>query len=200
MDAMRESPRDIPADEWEILERVADGGEHLKRGSEFMRLRDLMIFRLMGNAGLRIHEAVELRVDDLHLEHGYIHVLGKGQKHRKVKVKGGKLVDAIRAWQAVMPKSLDGTLITDEHGHSIGRIAAWTRFTMIAETAHVQATPHALRHTFIYRLIDTCMKRGMHWAAALKTVCQQTGDTAEVILEYYSGARESDICAAMEAM
>lgn len=200
METMRESPRDIPADEWALLELVAEGGEHLKRGGEFYRLRDLVLFRLMGNAGLRIHEAVGLRLDDLHLEQGYIHVVGKGQKHRKVKVKSGKLVEAIKAWQAIKPESLEGTLVTEQNGDAISRFTAGERFAMIAQTAGVQATPHALRHTFIYRLIDACMAKGMHWAAALKTVCLQTGDTPDVILDYYTGARESDIFAVMEVL
>ena len=200
MDAMRENPRDIPESEWCLLEQVAESGGHLQEESEFFRLRDLVLFRLMGNAGLRIHEAVQLRMSDLHLDKGYIHVLGKGKKHRNVKVKSGKLPDAIQAWLAIKPESLDGTLITAENGHSIDRITAWRRFTLIAETANIQATPHALRHTFIYRLIETLMKQGIHWAAALKTVCLQTGDTPDVILEYYTGARESDIFAAMEAL
>lgn len=200
MDKMREIPRDIAGAEWTILERCAERGEHMQEQSEFYRLRDLVIFRLMGNAGLRIHEAVQLRMSDLHLEKGYIHVLGKGKKHRNVKVRSGPLVDAIQAWLAIKPESLDGTLVTDEKGKSINRITAWRRFTLIAEKAGVQATPHALRHTFIYRFMEMCVKKGMHFTAALKAVCLQTGDTTDVILEYYTGARESDIWAVMEAL
>lgn len=201
IDATRESPRDVAEADFASLERVAESGEHLCVENELLRARDLLIFRLMANAGLRIHEVVGLQLDDLHLEQGYIHILGKGQKHRKVKVRGGKLVAAIRAWLAIAPASLDGAVVTNEKGHSIHRSTAWARFTMIAELAGVKATPHAMRHTFIYRFMDAFM--GGDWRklpAAIDAVCQQTGDTPEVILAYYTRARESDICAAMEVM
>lgn len=201
MDAMRESPRDIPDEEWASLEHVAETGAHLREESELYRLRDLLIFRLMGNAGLRIHEAVGLRLDDLHLEQGYIHVLGKGKKHRKIKVKAGTLVETIRAWMAIMPKSIDGTLVTDAGGRSIDRCTAWRRFGLIAKTAGVQATPHALRHTFIYRYLKNFIRGDFsRMMPAIKAVCQLTGDTTDVILAYYTNPRESDIYAAMEAM
>lgn len=194
-DATRESPRDVQPDEWARLEMAAEAGR-----ADLLGLRDLLIFRLMGSAGLRIHEAVELRLDDLHLEDGYIHVLGKGQKHRKVRV-GGKLVKVIREWMERMPKSVDGTLVTDMRGRSIDRITAWRRFELIAQAAGVACTPHALRHTYIYRFMDAIMAGDQgKLPAAIDAVCQQTGDRPEVILQYYTRARESDLRAVAEVM
>lgn len=200
MNATPETPRDIPDDDRLALERVADSGAHLGEENEFYRLRDSLIFWLMGNAGLRIHETVGLKLSDLHLEQGYIHVLGKGKKHRTIKVKAGKLVEVIRAWMAIMPKSLDGMLLTDINGGAITRCTAWRRFGLIAETAGVQATPHMMRHTFINRILDECERQGMRWQAALKFACLQTGDTPEVILAYYTNPRESEMFAIMERL
>lgn len=195
-DATRESPRDVQADEWSKLEAAAEG----YLADDPLGLRDLLIFRLLGSAGLRIHEVVGLRLDDLHLADGYIHVLGKGQKHRKVRV-GGKLVRVMGEWLERMPNPVDGTLVTNLSGQSIDRVSAWRRFGLIAEAAGVKTTPHAMRHTYIYRYMDAFMAGDKgRLPAAIDAVCQQTGDRPEVILQYYTRARESEMRAVAEVM
>lgn len=194
-DATRESPRDISEDDRLKLEAVVEAGEAFLIG-----LRDSVIFFLMNNAGLRISEVIGLLLSDLHLDEGYIHVLGKGNKHRRVKV-GGRLVEKIRLWLSLKPDSIEGTLITTESGLSITRGQAWRRFVAIAEQAGVDATPHDMRHTFILRFMDTIMGGDpSRLPAAIDAVCQQTGDRPEVILAYYTRARESDLRAAAEVM
>lgn len=194
-DATRESPRDVVEDDRVMLELAAEEKE-----STLIGLRDSLIFFLMSNAGLRISEVVDLKLSDLHLDDGYIHVFGKGQKHRKVNV-GGRLVKKINAWLERKPDSLEGTVVTDEKGLSIERGQAWRRFVLIAETAGVKTTPHAMRHTFVLRFMDAVMAGDPgKLPAAIDAVCQQTGDRPEVILAYYTRARESDMRAAAEVM
>lgn len=200
MDATRESPRDLSEAERDALVIVAESGSHLKTWNRFYQLRDLLFFRLLDGAGLRISEAIDCKRSDVHLDEGYIDVLGKGKKHRKVRI-GGRLVEAIASFLDLMPVSVEGTLITDEHGHAIDRNAAWRRFVMMAETAGVNATPHACRHTYIYRFMDAVMNGDKgRLPAAIDAVCQQSGDRPEVILAYYTRARESEIRAAAEVM
>jgi integrase/recombinase XerD len=194
-DATRESPRDVVEDDRVMLEMSAEDGEGTLIG-----MRDSLIFFLMSNAGLRISEVIELKLSDLHLDDGYIHVYGKGGKHRNVKV-GGRLAAKVRAWLERKPESVEGTLITDEKGLSIGREQAWRRFVSIAEKAGVKVTPHAMRHTFVLRFMDAVMGGDpSKLPAAIDAVCQQTGDRPEVILAYYTRARESDLRAAAEVM
>jgi integrase/recombinase XerD len=194
-DATRESPRDVVEDDRVMLEMAAEENE-----STLIGLRDSLIFFLMSNAGLRISEVVDLKLSDLRLDDGYMHVFGKGQKHRKVKV-GGRLVVKVNAWLSRMPVSVEGTLITDEKGLSIERGQAWRRFVLIAERAGVKVTPHAMRHTFVLRFMDAVMGGDpSKLPAAIDAVCQQTGDRPEVILAYYTRARESDLRAAAEVM
>ena len=195
VDAVRKSPRDVAQDERIQLEAAAEAGE-----STLIGLRDSLIFFLMNDAGLRINEVVTLKLSDLHLDDGYIHVLGKGSKHREPKI-GSRLVTKIRAWMDRKSDSVEGTLITDERGFAIDRGSAWRRFVMIAEQAGVRCTPHAMRHTYVLRYMDAYMK-GDPWKmpAAIDAVCQQTGDRPEVILAYYTRARESDMRAAAEMM
>ncbi len=195
VDATRKSPRDLMGEERLKLEYTVEAGEGTLIG-----LRDSLIFFLMDDAGLRIHEVVTLKLSDLHLEDGFIHVLGKGGKHRDIKV-GSRLSSKIRLWLEWKADSIDGTLITDEGGRAICREQAWKRFTAIAGQAGVKTTPHAMRHTFVLRYMEAYM-RGDPWRlpAAIDAVCQQTGDRPDVILAYYTRARESDMRAAAEEM
>lgn len=194
-DATRESPRDVNDDERMMLELAAEENEGTLIG-----MRDSIIFFLMSNVGLRISEVVTLKLSDLDLEHGRIHVLGKGGKHRKPII-GGRTVEKINAWLARMPESIEGNLVTDERGLSIERGQAWRRFCLIAERAGVKTTPHAMRHTFVLRFMDAVMDGDpSKLPAAIDAVCQQTGDRPEVILAYYTRARESDLRAAAEVM
>jgi integrase/recombinase XerD len=194
-DATRESPRDMCEEDRVLLEMAAEEGE-----GSLIGLRDSVMFFLMNSAGLRISEVIGLRLSDLHLDEGYIHVLGKGRKHRNVKV-GGRLAEKLRVWLERKPDSVEGTLITSEHGLAITRGQAWRRFVSIAEAAGVDASPHDMRHTFILRYMDAVMGGDpSRLPAAIDAVCQQTGDRPEVILKYYTRARESDLRAAAEVM
>lgn len=194
-DATRKSPRDLNDEERCQLEAKAEAGEESMLG-----LRDSVLFHLMGDAGLRIHETITLKLSDLHLDDGFIHVFGKGSKHRDVKI-GKRLIQKLRLWLDLRPDSGQATLITDEHGSAICRQQAWKRFRLIVDQTDVRATPHVMRHTYVIRYMDAYMK-GDPWKlpAAIDAVCQQTGDRPEVILAYYTRARESDMRAAAELM
>ena len=195
VDATRKSPRDVGEEERLKLEAASEAGE-----SSLIGLRDSVIFFLMLKAGLRINEVVTLQLSQVHLDDCQIELVGKGKKHRVIKI-GSRLVRKIQTWLDRKPVSLEGTLITDESGFAIGREQAWRRFVAIAERAGVRVTPHAMRHTFVLCYMDAYMK-GDPWKlpAAIDAVCQQTGDRPEVILAYYTRARESDMRAAAEAM
>ena len=56
-------------------------------------LRDRAIFELMYATGLRVTELVQLKLEDLHLELGFIQTLGKGDKERLV-----PLIDEAIEW------------------------------------------------------------------------------------------------------
>ena len=107
----------------------------------------------------------------------------------------------MRLWLDRKPASVEGTFLTADNGMSITRGQAWRRFVEIAQTAGVDATPHDMRHTYVLRFMDVVMSGdSSKLPAAIDAVCQQTGDRPEVILKYYTRARESDVRAAAEVM
>lgn len=198
VDVAEQAPRDLLPEEEQRLRRAA---EALEADGTLLGLRDSLLLHLMLDGGLRISEAVELKLTDLaDLEKGKMHVLGKGQKHRNPHVRS-TLVARIRRWLDRMPVSVEGTLITSESGLPIERGQAWRRFVAIAEMAGVKANPHACRHQFVMNYMAAYMKGDpTRFPAALKAASQETGDNEAVLLKYYTGPRESDMRAAMEAM
>jgi site-specific recombinase XerD len=49
-------------------------------------MRNQTIFMLLLDTGLRIGELINLKLDDIHMEDGYLKVLGKGKKERIVPI------------------------------------------------------------------------------------------------------------------
>lgn len=195
VNATPQAPRDVTIEEQARLEAIADSLEGL------IGLRDRLIFHLMLDAGLRISETVELKLTDIEdMEHGKIHVYGKGKKNRWPHINNA-LVELIRLWLDRKPDSVEGTLITSEQGTAIGREEAWRRFEIIRNAANVECTPHSMRHQFVMNYMAAYMRGDpSRFPAALKATSQETGDDPKVILEYYTGPRESDMRAAVEAM
>lgn len=199
VEAVEEAPRDLLPDEEQRLRLAA---EALKASGSLLGLRDSLLFHLMLDAGLRISEALELKLTDLDKMDtaGKIHVFGKGQKHRNPHVNSA-LAKRIHAWLDRMPVSIEGTLLTNEYGLAIDRVTGWRRFNRIADAAGVEATPHTMRHQYVMNYIAAYMKGDpSRFAAALKAAQQETGDNIEVILAYYTSPRESDMRAAVEGM
>ncbi|MBN1610366.1 MAG: tyrosine-type recombinase/integrase [Polyangiaceae bacterium] len=84
-------PRALTQDETRLLFAAIDARE-----GEVGR-RDQLLFRLMYLVGLRVSEAVSLRVEDINLDTRSIRVWGKGSKERVVYMKAD-LADQIRVW------------------------------------------------------------------------------------------------------
>lgn len=197
IEAAPQSPRDVTTDEQSRLEAAADVFEQ----SGLLGMRASLILHLMLDAGLRISETVELKLSDLDdLDDGKIHVRGKGDKHRWPHIKS-TLAARIRNWLDIKPDSVEETLITDERGLAIDRHTAWLDFKNIAVRAEVRATPHYMRHQFVMNYMAAYMRGDpSRFPAALKAASQETGDNETVLLKYYTGPRESEMRAAVEAM
>ncbi len=70
---------------------------HLDAAKDPQHSRDHLAVRLMGEAGLRISEAVHLKIQDLHLDQRLLEVRGKGGKLRSVPL-SKSLIEELRHW------------------------------------------------------------------------------------------------------
>ncbi len=195
-------PRDKSAQEMDALEGVVVSGDHLRCTTpkhELLGLRDVVIWYLFKDAGLRVGEIAGLDIRDLDLKSGEIHVLGKGQRKGIVLIPAS-LVEILRTWLQQMPLSVDGALIVSWSGERISSDQVRRRLYLVRDTAEVDVKPHDLRHTYVYGLLDAMLQQGLHMPVALDAVRKQARHGDEKTTMLYLRARQSQIRAAVEAM
>jgi integrase/recombinase XerD len=141
----------------EITKLLApDSAEQPTPGS----LCDQAILELAYASGLRLAELRNLRLEQLHLEAGFINVIGKGNKERVVPV--GKIaVEALNRYleagrpRLVTPRSPANVFLT-KRGTPFASVTLWLRIkNRVQRTGVVRnITPHMLRHSFATHLLE----------------------------------------------
>jgi len=123
-------------------------------------LCDQAILELAYASGLRLSELKNLRLEQLHLEAGFINVIGKGNKERVVPV-GKKAVEALNRYitnarpKLVTPKSPANVFLT-KRGTPFASVTLWLRIKKRIGRAGISRniTPHMLRHSFATHLLE----------------------------------------------
>ena len=123
-------------------------------------LCDQAILELAYASGLRLAELRNLRLEQLHLDAGFVTVIGKGNKERVVPV-GTRAIEALQSYLAggrpklVKAKS-PGTVFLTQRGSSFAAPTMWLRIKNRARYAGISRniTPHMLRHSFATHLLE----------------------------------------------
>jgi integrase/recombinase XerD len=123
-------------------------------------LCDQAVLELAYASGLRLAELRNLRLEQLHLEVGFINVIGKGNKERVVPV-GRKAVEALNRYievgrpKLVTPRSPANVFLT-KRGTLFAAVTLWLRIKNRAKRTDVarNITPHMLRHSFATHLLE----------------------------------------------
>ena len=123
-------------------------------------LCDQAILELAYASGLRLSELKNLRLEQLHLDAGFINVIGKGNKERVVPV-GRKAVAALNRYieagrpKLVTPKSSAAVFLT-KRGTPFAAVTLWLRIKNRVRRAGASRniTPHMLRHSFATHLLE----------------------------------------------
>jgi integrase/recombinase XerD len=123
-------------------------------------LCDRAVLELAYASGLRLSELKNLRLEQLHLEAGFINVIGKGNKERVVPV-GRKAVAALERYlAAARPKLVTakspGTVFLTKRGTPFASVTLWLRIKNRIRRAGISRniTPHMLRHSFATHLLE----------------------------------------------
>jgi integrase/recombinase XerD len=135
-------------------------------------------------SGLRLAELRTIRLEQLHLEAGFINVIGKGNKERVVPV-GRSAVASLERYlhsgrsRLVKPKS-PGTVFLTNRGTRFAPVTLWLRIKKRVERCGIRknVTPHMLRHSFATHLLEN--------GADLRVIQEMLGHSSISTTEVYT--------------
>ena len=145
---------------------------------------DDAIVELAYASGLRLAELRTLRLEQLHLDAGFINVIGKGNKERVVPV--GK--SAVRAMERYLhsgrpalvgPRS-PGVVFLTKRGTAFAGVTMWLHIKQRVKRCGIQknVTPHMLRHSFATHLLEN--------GADLRVIQEMLGHASISTTELYT--------------
>jgi integrase/recombinase XerD len=127
--------------------------------SKFSLLRTMAAMELFYATGMRVSEALSLRLEAINMEQGWIRVMGKGSKERIVPVH----LNAIRTLKSYLEArylKFSGQKVSDElfvnrSGAKLSRVQMWKDIKKLAKLANMNKHiyPHLFRHTFASHLL-----------------------------------------------
>ena len=126
--------------------------------SSWTGLRDRALLEVLYGCGLRVSEAVGLKVSCLYLDEGFVRVIGKGNKERLVPV-GEMAADALKDYLAARPSASElsdsGLVFVNRYGNGLSRVSAFKTVKKMALLAGVrkEISPHTFRHSFATHLL-----------------------------------------------
>ncbi|MDO9374227.1 MAG: site-specific tyrosine recombinase XerD [Ferruginibacter sp.] len=147
--------------------------------------RNKAILELLYGCGLRVSEAVNLRLSCLFLDVGFIRVTGKGDKERLVPI-GTDAIKYINIYRNnirvhVPPKpGNDDILFLNRRGAKLSRVMIFLIIKELARLAGIQKTisPHTFRHSFATHLVEG--------GADLRAVQEMLGHESITTTEIYT--------------
>lgn len=122
-------------------------------------LRDRALLELLYATGMRVSEAVELSLDRINLDLGYVRCIGKGRNERIIPI-GRFAIRAVRKYVNVLRPRLLGdghasALLLSRTGRPLDRTNIWRLVRKHAFAAGIEhhISPHTLRHCFATHLL-----------------------------------------------
>ena len=128
-------------------------------GDKPLDMRNKAMLELLYGSGLRITELLSLRLSDLHVNMGFIDVIGKGNKARIVPI-GEEAAFAITEYitkaRTHLKKIPGDILFVNSNGSEISRVGFYKTLKKIAVKAGIskEISPHTLRHSFASHLLE----------------------------------------------
>ncbi len=121
--------------------------------------RNKAMIELLYASGLRVSELLDLKISDIHMNMGYIDVIGKGNKERIVPI-GYEAIDSMRKYiidaRPELCKIKSDFLFVNYQGNPISRQGFFKVLKTQAKEAGItkEISPHKLRHSFATHLLE----------------------------------------------
>ena len=145
-------------------------------------LRDRAVLEVLYGCGLRVSEAVNLRISNIYFKEGFLRIVGKGDKERLIPL-GEMAADALRAWFGARPEPARGcedVVFLNRYGGSLSRVSMFNMVKKQALLAGVrkEISPHTFRHSFATHLVEN--------GADLRVVQEMLGHESILTTEIYT--------------
>lgn len=153
------------------------------RNDSWQDLRDRALLEVLYGCGLRVTEAVELKVSGIFFKEGFVRVIGKGDKERIVPI-GEIALDAVAAYLQVRPEPASAaegdTLFLSRLSRPMSRVAVFNIIKKYVTMAGISKTvsPHTFRHSFATHMIEK--------GADLRVVQEMLGHESVTTTEIYT--------------
>lgn len=148
----------------------------LKKKSSF---RTRILIELLYSSGLRISEAMNLKMTDISFVTQTIKVIGKGNKERVVPM-GQNILDLLQLLQSQSTATDCCYLFHDKNGDPMSRMVAYKSITRLAGAAGItkKIGPHTFRHSFGTHLVQG--------GASLRAVQELLGHASVATTQIYT--------------
>ena len=147
----------------------------------WMGLRDKALLEVLYGCGLRVSEAVSLKISNFYIEDSFVRIVGKGNKERIVPI-GEMAIGAVLAYLENRPAEFSGVdeLFLNRYGKALSRVSAFNTVKKMTLAAGVNksVSPHTFRHSFATHLIEN--------GADLRVVQEMLGHESVTTTEIYT--------------
>lgn len=150
--------------------------------------RNRAILEVLYSSGLRVSELVELKLNNVYAESGFLRVTGKGNKERLVPIGRDALkfldiyLKQIRGKPPLKTakKGFESYVFLNRHGSKLTRVMVFTIIKNLARAVGLKKTisPHTFRHSFATHLIEG--------GADLRAVQEMLGHESITTTEIYT--------------
>lgn len=143
--------------DYEEIEALIEAIDHSTKEG----LRNRAILEVLYACGLRVSELTHLKISNLHLEVGYVRVIGKGNKERLIPI-GEQAIKHLKFYlherqqqHNIHPDSRD-IVFLNRRGKQLTRNMIFIIIKELAKSINLQKniSPHTFRHSFATHLIE----------------------------------------------
>jgi integrase/recombinase XerD len=150
--------------------------------------RNRAILEVLYSSGLRVSELVELKINNVYFDAGFLRVIGKGNKERLVPIGRDAMkylkiyIDQLRGQQPhkAPKKGFEAYVFLNRLGKKLTRVMIFTIIKNLAKQIGLKKTisPHTFRHSFATHLVEG--------GADLRAVQEMLGHESITTTEIYT--------------
>lgn len=150
--------------------------------------RNRAILEVLYSSGLRVSELVNLTINNIYFDLGFVRVVGKGNKERLVPIGSDALkytsiyIDEVRGRHPHKPPQKDSESIVflNRNGRKLTRVMIFTIIKNLTKASGLKksVSPHTLRHSFATHLVEG--------GADLRAVQEMLGHESITTTEIYT--------------